>query len=133
MCSLVKAVNDGVMMLGYILGCPQDWEVILSVMATPAQTLPTSSSPEETTATPTTTAMAPDEEDRAHPDGNSQEEGVACISQEDVVKLLLSTLPPENVGELVSRRHMVLEEELHALLVETTSLHTQQRYVCVSA
>ena len=50
------------------------------------------------------------------------------ITDGGVLKLLVTRLPPASVGKLANSRHLLMREDVQALIVATTSLHTQQRY-----
>ena len=46
-----------------------------------------------------------------------------------IVRLLLCWLAPVHVGKVVGDRELLIKDEVRALLVAATSLHTQQRWV----
>ena len=66
-------------------------------------------------------------------DRDSAERNNSAISAHQVVEMLLSRLPSQGVGQLLTRLCGLGRErdELYTLLVETTAVRTQQRSVHV--
>lgn len=131
----------------------EDWQIVLDAMATPVVATPTDSAEEsfdlEDSADPLimdltsevkgcgsldASVKGPTNEVKGRGSVNTASvKGPANntdnINKSNILGLLLSWLPPENVEKLVnsSLRPFLSEEEMHSLLVATTSLHTQQR------
>ena len=49
------------------------------------------------------------------------------IGEGDILKLLLCRLPPASAAKLVNNKYLLVGENVQALLVATTSLHTRLR------